>query len=595
MSILYQPLRINGVVSTDKSVLQNLNDLCTASGCWLTYDYSVGKWSVIINRPDSVVAAFTDSNIIGNLDVNGTGVNELYNSVSIEFPHKDIRDEKDYIELEIPSGDRFPNEVDNTLNIQSDLVNDPVQAQYLANVELKQSRVDKIVEFRTDYSRIGLKAGDIISISNTAYNFTNKLFRIIKVVEEDGDGLNIAITALEYSADIYNTGGLVRVERTKNTGIILRSSNPAVKASDDFNWGSQLLRMMVPLVGTSLLNMLFRRNPITGAIDSILNPAEGINDNILVGLGTLTVNSLTATSYVCEGGTITVSAVACRPNCANFSIVKAPYEITGVTTDDIGIPLKGEVTFNATGTATLSIPVLNPGLTASKTLTITIAGKTATSSINPGQDFTYNINTSATTIVEGESVTFTVITSNVDDGTEIPWTVSGASISSPESGTLTITGNTATVTVVTTDVDAIVNRSLSFSIDPGVTLCPGSTSQFSRSVTVTYTGTPPAPDVTGCTYVSIPIAWCGTFSSTGVLKTVTPSSYMNVLASTLGGSASVTVPTSVTVTDGVISISSSVSVDNTPGKGGRPANVITSFGAPVGKIIVGTTTQLVGY
>lgn len=233
MATLNQPFNINGIISTDRTVLQNLNDLATACGCFLTYDIDLGQWSVIINNVGTSVASFDDTNILGGINVSGTGIDSLFNSATIEFPHRDLRNRTDYIDLEIPEEDRFPNELDNRLNIANNLINDPIQAQYLATVELKQSRLDKIIEFRTDYSKIGLKAGDIIDVTNEVYGYTNKPFRIIKVAENDDDILTISITAIEYDDDVYSTAGLVRTERTKKTGIVPKSANTALTANDN--------------------------------------------------------------------------------------------------------------------------------------------------------------------------------------------------------------------------------------------------------------------------------------------------------------------------------------------------------------------------
>lgn len=235
MATLTQPFNINGVVSTDRSVLQNLNDLATACGCFLTYDIDQGQWSVIINNLADSVASFDDASIIGGINVSGTGIAGLFNSATIEFPHRDLRDRTDYIDLEIPQQDRFPNELDNRLNMSNNLINDPIQAQYLATVELKQGRLDKIIEFRTDYTRIGLKAGDVITVSNTALGFVNKPFRIVKLIQSDDEVLSIGITAIEYDADVYSSAGLIRTERTKKTGIVPKAVNTAVTASENRN------------------------------------------------------------------------------------------------------------------------------------------------------------------------------------------------------------------------------------------------------------------------------------------------------------------------------------------------------------------------
>jgi hypothetical protein len=231
-TILNNTFTINGVVSTDKTVLQNITEIATACGAWVTYDISTGQWSVIINDAQSSVATFNDSNIIGNINVSGTGVNELYNQGTIEFPHRDLRDERDYVDLEIPLADRFPNEIDNRLNMATDLINDPIQAEYLLKLELQQNRLDKVIQFRTDYTSLGLKAGDVISVTSEMYGYTNKTFRITSIEENDDEILSLNITALEYDASIYTKTGFIRQPRLKATGIAPKQANTVIVNSD---------------------------------------------------------------------------------------------------------------------------------------------------------------------------------------------------------------------------------------------------------------------------------------------------------------------------------------------------------------------------
>jgi hypothetical protein len=100
---------------------------------------------------------------------------------------------------------------------------------------MKQSRVDKIIEFSTDYSNIGVKAGDIISLTNEQYGYVNKFFRVITISENDSDVLNISITALEYSDSVYDNTGIVREVRDKVTGIIAKDINQATISSDNLS------------------------------------------------------------------------------------------------------------------------------------------------------------------------------------------------------------------------------------------------------------------------------------------------------------------------------------------------------------------------
>lgn len=234
-TIVSDLFKVNGVIDTGKTVVQNLQTICAASGCWLTYDIAQGKWAVAINTTGVSIASFNDTNIIGGINISSTGLTELYNSVEIEFPHKDIKDRKDYITFSIADGSRYPNEPDNVLQLQTDLVNDPIQAAYIASRELKQSRVDKVIEFRTDFSKLGLKAGDLIDITNTPYGYTSKIFRIVSITEDDADDgvLSLSIQALEYDADVYSTTGLERDDRFTDTGIVTKDKNIATTGSDN--------------------------------------------------------------------------------------------------------------------------------------------------------------------------------------------------------------------------------------------------------------------------------------------------------------------------------------------------------------------------
>jgi len=213
--------RINGVLNTGNDVLANMEKLANSCASWISYDMFTGQWAVVINRPDDSAMAFNDSNIIGGITLNGSGLRDMYNSVEVRFPHSDLNNQMDYIRIAIPSEDRLPNEPDNALTINYDLLNDPVQAQYLGLVELKQARLDKIITFRSDYSMVNLEAGAVISVTNSMYGFTSKLFRIITIKELTDDGtLQSEITALEYDADVYDTSDLNRYYRTNANGIL---------------------------------------------------------------------------------------------------------------------------------------------------------------------------------------------------------------------------------------------------------------------------------------------------------------------------------------------------------------------------------------
>lgn len=100
ISVLENQYTINGVISTDDTVLQNMEKLCASAGCWLTYDIHAGLWSVIINQAGNSVSSFDDSNIIGPLNVQSTGLTELYNGVKVSYPRSDINDKIDFVQVD---------------------------------------------------------------------------------------------------------------------------------------------------------------------------------------------------------------------------------------------------------------------------------------------------------------------------------------------------------------------------------------------------------------------------------------------------------------------------------------------------------------
>ena len=214
--------QINGLIDTADDVMSNIEKICSAAGSWLSYDISEGKWGVVINTTGTSVASFNDTNILSNISISGTGLNELYNSVKVEFPHRDLRDSADFVNIEIPDGDRNANEEDNSLNISYDIINEPIQAQLLGLIELKQSRIDLVINFETDFSNINIKAGDLIDVTNTRFGFATKLFRVISTseIQDDQGAIRISITALEYDANVYSTADLYRYTRTDENGII---------------------------------------------------------------------------------------------------------------------------------------------------------------------------------------------------------------------------------------------------------------------------------------------------------------------------------------------------------------------------------------
>ena len=231
MGIIDSRYTINGLLNPRNAALSNLAKLANAAGAWMTYDTHAGKFAVVINKAGTSQWHFTDDNIIGSINIAFTPLDKLYNTAKVTYPHEDLKGNTDWIQISIPQADRMANEFENVLMIEHDIVTNPVQAELLGFIELKQSRVDKVVTFKTDYSMMGIKAGDLFDITNSVYGWTEKVFRVISVAESDKDDgtIEITITGLEYDESVYDED-LTRYIRTDSSGIIpLASLSPPTK------------------------------------------------------------------------------------------------------------------------------------------------------------------------------------------------------------------------------------------------------------------------------------------------------------------------------------------------------------------------------
>jgi len=595
---------INGVIDTKENVLENLQTLSISSGCFVTYDVNAGKWSVVINQAGTAVQQFDDSNIVGALNVSTTPLNELYNKCVVEFPHKDLNDAVDTIEISIPSAERYANERDNTLQIKLDTINDPVQAQVIGSMELKQSRVDRIVTFQTDFSAIGLKAGDIIEITNSQYGFNLTKFRVTKIEEEDVDdgALYLNITALEYSADVYNTSNLVYEYRTKRTGIIQKVNNTELQKQDDIDTSVNLTRLLVPFALSKLFNMLFETDEANGRVKAQIEPIDEDKETMLASIKKPSL-TVTAPTSICEEQTATINV---SHNCSSclFEIpnnLEYEYTITGISADDINIPLTGTIPLNGTS-GQLQITAVNDS-DAAETMTVDIEGITKQITIYPKTGYTYSVNASPSTITEGSSTTVNITTSGIADGTVIPYQISGSAsskVTSPSlTGNVTISGGSASVTIQTSDDSTFgSSQSLTFELDPGVADFCG-TIGGNTSITVNNNATtgPQPPSPSDCGKITIPVFDCPTYDgATGEVTGITATFSIEV-CSPQGGASGVTVPTAISVNQGnpsTITVTQTAQVSNTVSVG-QSFDVITSFNsiAPYGEV-TGSTVTLKG-
>ena len=214
--------RVNGVIDTGEQILSNVNKIMMACDSWMSYESATGQWAPVINKSTATSFSFTDANIIGDIRVSVTDLSSSINQIEASFPFKGNKDQPEYIRIKIPDGLLYSNEPVNKLNTSFDLVNDSVQAEYLANRLLEQAREDLIVSFATAYTGIQVNAGDVVTVTNSAYGWTNKQFRALKVQEAslpDGN-LGAQLELSEYNDQVYDDLSIVQFSASPNSNLV---------------------------------------------------------------------------------------------------------------------------------------------------------------------------------------------------------------------------------------------------------------------------------------------------------------------------------------------------------------------------------------
>jgi len=169
-----------------------------------------------------------------------------------------------------------------------------------------------------------------------------------------------------------------------------------------------------------------------------------------------------SSATVDEGGTVTITLTT--TNVANGTAV--PYTITGtgITAGDLGVgSLTGSFTVNA-NTASLVLNIAADATTEGpETFTLTLNSITPTTSVSvtindtsttPSTP-TYSLSSSSSSVVEGSFFTITLTTTNVANGTNVPYTITGVSSEDidgdPLTGNFIINDNTDSIIFSVTD------------------------------------------------------------------------------------------------------------------------------------------------
>lgn len=215
----------NGLLETSRTVLQNLQDMATCCDCLIKYNEITAKWGVIVQKPDYVtIMDINDSNMISAISITPLDIASSYNVIECKFPdesNQDAFNSSTFDLAEVAPSLLYPNEPVNKVSLSLPLVNNDVTAQYVANRVLKAGREDLQMQVTIGFTGVQLESGDIVAVTSLNYGWTDKPFRINKVIQQfnDDGSIGVQLNMSEYNATVYDDVLITQFQPAPNTGI----------------------------------------------------------------------------------------------------------------------------------------------------------------------------------------------------------------------------------------------------------------------------------------------------------------------------------------------------------------------------------------
>jgi hypothetical protein len=217
--------RFDGVIDTQQPIMSNIQLMANSCDCLVKYNEITGQWGVIVQKPTYTVAmALDDSNIISGLTISPIDISNSFNIAEVKFPDGTQQDSfaSASFDLSVVNPSLlYPNEPVNKQEIILSFVNNNVRAQLLANRFLESCREDLQVQLRINYVGLQLEAGDIVTLTNSNYGWTAKLFRISKVNEDFGDdgSITAALSLMEFNPTVFDDKNITEFTPSADTGL----------------------------------------------------------------------------------------------------------------------------------------------------------------------------------------------------------------------------------------------------------------------------------------------------------------------------------------------------------------------------------------
>lgn len=209
----------DAVINPEDGHLDNLRKLLTT--CRGSLVFSGGKYKLVLDAvaagspPESF--AFTEDNIVGEWSIKLPGKRDRFNRVRARFVNPDRSWQPDIAVVDSSTYRTEDNGILLEREIELPFTTDYYTAAQIAQVELKQSRIGMVAQFRATIAALACEVGDVVSITHATPGWDGKLFRVINLELLPDD--EIKVTAREYDEAVYTLDDLDLADAAPSTSL----------------------------------------------------------------------------------------------------------------------------------------------------------------------------------------------------------------------------------------------------------------------------------------------------------------------------------------------------------------------------------------
>ena len=331
----------NGVIELNKKPVEAIEDL--VSSCAGTLTYQQGKFKLKVGKASSSTRILTDNDLAGELKiVTRPKRSQLYNKVkgtfvdaTTDFSIKEFNTQESSA-YQSSDGETIVNE------IELPFTTDPVEAQRLAMIVLKQSRQMMTLELLLKPEHLDLGVGDVFGFSSTKLGFSNKKFFILQYTLNAD--LSVSVIAQEYADSVFNfNAGTEQVVLQTASAINLPSATTvtapsSITTSDTLNASSDGIVDVVLTATISIPNYAF--------IGQFELEYKKSTDSTFISAGRSTTNTFQITG-VEDGATYDLRARVINTINVKSSYVTAQHLVIGATEppsncDELAVSISGK-------------------------------------------------------------------------------------------------------------------------------------------------------------------------------------------------------------------------------------------------------------